>query len=483
MKKIVIMPGGFHPFHAGHMALYTAAREAFPSADVFVAATDDTSARPFPFKTKKFLAQQAGVPGNRFIRVKSPFRAEEITQMYDPNDTALIFVRSEKDAQKQPQAGGVKKDGSASYLQPYKRNGLEPFSKHGYMAYLPTVQFGPGMTSATEIRAKWPEMTPEEKISLVKVLYPSTAGKDAAAGKIVTMLDEIMGETVQEIAPVVGAVLGGALARSAGAGALGQLAGRVAGSSLTSSLDKDDVEEAVLINDPDAGHQIRPDGGMGTWDEASLKSNLAGKFASMLQMLKSGDYDRLHYVLQKGQVVDRMVQSLAEYQAFMARQGRRPIARGREIEMSDYLDEKRIDEIGGGGPMAAPIVAAALVDKMFNKDKEQVSEARGPWYPKEFDNWQQDAVAYGFTIEKVPNPPTGQSVQAYYVKNPKGEIVGFWDGKSGNGVLSRTPQEYQAEISNKGMTAGGYDAYDKEVATNWSKALPIIKRASITRSA
>ncbi len=340
MKKIVIMPGGFHPFHAGHMALYTAAREAFPSADVFVAATDDTSARPFPFKTKKFLAQQAGVPGNRFIRVKSPFRAEEITQMYDPNDTALIFVRSEKDSQKPPQAGGVKKDGSASYLQPYKRNGLQPFSKHGYMAYLPTVQFGPGMTSATEIRAKWPEMTPEEKISLVKVLYPSTAGKDAAAGKIVTMLDEIMGETVQEIAPVVGAVLGGALARSAGAGAMGQLAGRAVGSGLASALPKDDVEEAVLVNDPDAGHQIRPDGGMGTWDEDSLRSNLAGKFTSMLQMLKSGDYDRLHYVLQKGQVVDRMVQALAEYKAFMAKQGRRPIARGREIEMSDYLDEK-----------------------------------------------------------------------------------------------------------------------------------------------
>jgi len=297
MKKIVIMPGGFHPFHAGHMALYNAAREAFPSADVFVAATDDTSGRPFPFKTKKFLAQQAGVPGNRFIRVKSPFRAEEITQMYDPNDTQLIFVRSEKDRQKQPQAGGVKKDGSPSYLQPYKRNGLEPFGRHGYMVYLPTVQFGPGMTSATEIRAKWPEMTPEEKISLIKVLYPSTADRDAAAGKIVSMLDEIMSP-------------------------------------------QPEVKEAVLINDPDAGPQIRPSGGMGTWDEDSLRSNLARKFASMLDMLKSGNYDQLYYVLKKGEVVDRMVRALAEYQAFKQKQGRRPMARGKEVDMSDYLDEK-----------------------------------------------------------------------------------------------------------------------------------------------
>jgi len=300
MKKIVIMPGGFHPFHAGHMALYLAAQEAFPSADVFVAATDDTSGRPFPFKTKKFLAQQAGVPGNRFIRVKSPFKAEEITQMYDPDNTQLIFVRSEKDAQKPPQAGGVKKDGSPAYLQPYKRNNLQPFSRHGYMAYLPTVQFGPGMTSATEIRAKWPEMSPEEKIGLVKVLYPSTAARDDAAGKIVSILDEIM-------APVV----------------------------------SPKMQEAVLVNDPDAGVQIRPSGGMGTWDEATLVSNLARKFATMVDMVKNKNYSGLHHVLYKAGAVENMVRALAELEAFQKQQGRRPIARGKEIDITDYIEEKK----------------------------------------------------------------------------------------------------------------------------------------------
>jgi hypothetical protein len=346
MKKIVIIPGGFHPFHAGHMALYNAAREAFPSADVFVAATDDTSGRPFPFSVKKFLAQQAGVPGNRFIRVKSPFRAEEITQIYDPNETVLIFVRSEKDAQKQPQAGGVKKDGTASYLQPYKRTGLEPFSKHGYMAYLPTVQFGPGMTSATEIRAKWPEMTPEEKISLINVLYPSTQGKESAAGKIVAMFDEIIGGSVDESAQasLMGAPMGG------GAGTLNP-----GGTPMPNGPDRDrkgirmgtEFDEATLVNDPDGGHQIIPDGGMGTWTEDTLKSNLARKFASMLEMLKNGDYTRLHSVLRKGEVVDSMITALAQYQRFMDRQGQRPIARGREIDLAqsgvaeDYIEESK----------------------------------------------------------------------------------------------------------------------------------------------
>jgi len=342
MKKLVILPGGYHPYHAGHMALYNAAREAFPSADVFVAATDDTSGRPFPFKIKKFLAQQAGVPGNRFINVKSPFRAEEITQMYDPNETALIFVRSEKDAQKHPQAGGIKKDGSASYLQPYKRNGIEPFSKHGYMAYLPTVQFGPGMTSATEIRAKWPEMEPEEKISLIKVLYPSTQGNDAAAGKIVSIMDKIIVGLVDESAQasLMGAPVG------SGSGTLNPT-----GVAMPNGVDQPrkgvrmgvEFDEASLVNDPDAGHLIVPDGGMGTWTEDTLKSNLARKFASMLDMLKSGDYTRLQSVLEKGAVVDSMITSLAQYQRFMAKQGQRPIARGREIDLSamaeDYVDE------------------------------------------------------------------------------------------------------------------------------------------------
>jgi len=198
MKKLVIVPGGFHPWHGGHTALYNAATAAFPSADVVVASTDDTSERPFPFRVKKILAQAAGVPANRFIQVRSPFRAQEITQLYDPNETILIFVRSEKDREEMPQPGGVKKNGELAYLQPYQRTGLEPMAQHGYMAYLPVAQFGGGMTSATEIRSKWPGMRDEQKIKLVKELYPSTEGKESAADKLVEILDSVLGGELAE---------------------------------------------------------------------------------------------------------------------------------------------------------------------------------------------------------------------------------------------------------------------------------------------
>lgn len=191
MKKLVIMPGGFHPFHAGHAALYNSAKQAFPDADVFVAATDDTSTRPFPFAVKEKLARLAGVKPGHFVRVKSPFRAEEITKAYDPENTVLIFVRSEKDSTKPPQPGGVKRDGTAAYLQPVTDN-PEPMTRHGYMAYLPTVEFAGGLTSATEIRNRWPTLSDRGKKQLVNTLYPKTKGNNKLTSTVVKLLDSAM---------------------------------------------------------------------------------------------------------------------------------------------------------------------------------------------------------------------------------------------------------------------------------------------------
>jgi GNAT superfamily N-acetyltransferase len=199
MKQLVIMPGGFHPFHAGHAALYQSAIEAFPGADVYVAATNDTSTRPFPFAVKEKLAQLAGVSKGRFMQVKSPFRAEEITHKYDPNNTQLIFVRSEKDAGSPPRPGGTKKDGTPSYLQPYNDASDQPLSQHAYMAYLPTVEFGPGMTSATQIRSAWPSLDERRKTALVMSLYPKTQTSPKLAQTVVKLLDAaIVGQDIAE---------------------------------------------------------------------------------------------------------------------------------------------------------------------------------------------------------------------------------------------------------------------------------------------
>jgi len=195
MKKIVIMPGGFHPFHAGHFALYQSAKKAFPDADVYVAATNDQSERPFPFALKEKLAKLAGVDADRFVQVKSPFMPREITQNYDPENDIVIFVRSEKDRNEQPKPGGTKKDGSPAYFQPYTGKDMQPFVKHAYMDYLPTVEFGPGITSATQIRKAWHTMDDKGKADLVASLYPAAAKNNKLIQTVIKMFDQVMSST------------------------------------------------------------------------------------------------------------------------------------------------------------------------------------------------------------------------------------------------------------------------------------------------
>jgi glycerol-3-phosphate cytidylyltransferase-like family protein len=195
MTTVVIMPGGFHPFHPGHLALYQSAQRTFPDAEVYVAATNDKSDRPFDISDKQRIAYAAGVELGHFVQVKSPFQAMEIASQYDPDKDVLIFVRSEKDANSPPRPGGVKKDGSPSYLQPLLgAKQLEPFKKHAYMAYLPTIEFGPGaFTSASEIRAAWPRLNAKRKLALVMSLYPSTQKDPMAAKDIVNIFDQTIG--------------------------------------------------------------------------------------------------------------------------------------------------------------------------------------------------------------------------------------------------------------------------------------------------
>lgn len=300
MNKVVIIPGGFHPFHAGHMALYNSAKKAFPGAQVFIAATADTSSRPFPFELKRKLAQLAGVPASRFVQVKSPFVAREITQGFDPDRTQLIFVRSEKDRNEPPIAGTTKKNGDPSYLQP-AGNDMKPMSTHGYMAYLPTVDFG-GMTSATQIRNAWPGMKEQQKYALVKMLYPKTENNDSLAQVAVKAFDTVLGSSTSESVS----------------------------------------EGAVLVNDPEEGIQIRPAGGMGTWTEDTLKSSLAQQFTQIVEYLKTGSYSSVEHVLYKAGAMESKVKALARLQDFKEKQGRRPIAKGREIDIGeDYVQESK----------------------------------------------------------------------------------------------------------------------------------------------
>jgi hypothetical protein len=193
-KTVVIIPGGFHPLHPGHISLYQSAVNHFPTADVYMVSTDVQSRRPFPFKVKKQLAVIAGIPADRFVQVRKPFVPKEVTLNYDQDSTAVVFLRSDKDRDVYPIPGG------SNYFQLLDKH-PQPVRQHSYMAYVPTIEFraGPnGFTSASEIRSAWPSATAAVKAMIVSDLYPRIAKNAKLIQKVIAIFDRVMGGSLGE---------------------------------------------------------------------------------------------------------------------------------------------------------------------------------------------------------------------------------------------------------------------------------------------
>ena len=194
-KVIVVYGGGFQPFHAGHLSSYLEAKEAFPKADFYVAASNDTKTRPIPFNDKQFLAQQAGV-SSPFVQVKAPINPKEILDRYSPKQDIFILVRSERDP-----VGYTKKDGSPGYYQPFvSLDKCEPFGYHGYVFVTHKKEFklnGQVVYSGTQVRDMYANNDDKGRLNIIKQLYP----KSSEQGAIKQMLDKYIGNVEPIVEP------------------------------------------------------------------------------------------------------------------------------------------------------------------------------------------------------------------------------------------------------------------------------------------
>lgn len=195
-KVIVVYGGGFQPFHAGHMSSYEQAKRAFPSADFYVAASNDTKNRPIPFADKRFLAQQAGVVDN-FVQVVQPVNPQEILSKYNPEKDVLILVRSERDP-----VNYTKKDGSPAYYQPFKSLkdcvSFNPKGGHGYIYVTKKKIFKIGQKevySGSQVRDMYQKADEAGRRVIVKSLYPQASSAD----KVKRMLDKYIGGVKESI--------------------------------------------------------------------------------------------------------------------------------------------------------------------------------------------------------------------------------------------------------------------------------------------
>lgn len=179
---IVVYGGGFQPFHEGHMSSYRQAKAAFPGASFFVAASNVTSERPFEFKEKQFLAQQAGVK-DPFVQVgtmsyvndngrkvtSTPLNPLEVLKHFNPERDVLVIVRSERDPMKTT---------DVSYYQPWHGvQGTEPFSKHAYIYVTKKHDFsiaGNPVYSGSQVRELYTGGDDNTKMEILQDLYPQS---------------------------------------------------------------------------------------------------------------------------------------------------------------------------------------------------------------------------------------------------------------------------------------------------------------------
>lgn len=179
---IVVYGGGFQPFHEGHMSSYREAKAAFPRAHFFVAASNVTSERPFEFKEKQFLAQQAGVT-DPFVQVgttsyvndngrkvtSTPLNPLEVLQRFNPEKDVLVIIRSERDPMKTT---------PTSFYQPWTgAQNAQPFGQHAYIYVTKKHDFsiaGNPVYSGSQVRELYTSADDATKMEILKDLYPQS---------------------------------------------------------------------------------------------------------------------------------------------------------------------------------------------------------------------------------------------------------------------------------------------------------------------
>ena len=162
LTGIGIYPGRFQPFHKGHKSVYEFVKGKHRHAFIATSDKTDNIKSPFDFNDKKtIMTQLLGIPDNDIVLSRSPYRAEEILDKFDPEKHYVVFYISQKDMDDDPRfrfpANGpsLKKSGEPAYMQKWDGN-PKPFSQHSYIDIAPTLDFkvaGKNVRSATEIRA------------------------------------------------------------------------------------------------------------------------------------------------------------------------------------------------------------------------------------------------------------------------------------------------------------------------------------------
>jgi hypothetical protein len=98
-ELVVLYPGRFQPFHLGHGEVFRSLQNKFGRDNVYIATSNkvELPSSPFNFSDKSVLMHAAGVPSDRIIEVKDPYK---LPPQFNPANTIFIVAVGAPDAER-----------------------------------------------------------------------------------------------------------------------------------------------------------------------------------------------------------------------------------------------------------------------------------------------------------------------------------------------------------------------------------------------
>jgi hypothetical protein len=276
---------------------------------------------------KQKMMEVLGINPAKVVKVKSPYRADEITGRFDPENTQLIFALSEKDIGR---FEFTKKDGSPGYMQPMPANEahMKPMVDHGYVTLTPTVNFkiaGKNLNSASAIRNAYIEGDKKNRQRILTDLY-GEAGKELKG-----LFDEKM-SVAEQLGNLMITLRESVETRYDENIRKLELALEI--EKAAKRIEEADLEGHYLIKEPNE-FRIVPAGGVGSHTPESIKRSLADDLSELVNAIKYENYDTAYWMLYEGGTIRTKLEAAKEYTEYKRKLGKRPVKTGRRIDLDD----------------------------------------------------------------------------------------------------------------------------------------------------
>ena len=114
IKKVVGVYGGrFQPFGPHHLKTYEWLKKQVDVAYITTSDIKQPPRHPMNFKEKVRHMVKMGVPKNRIIQERTPYKAGNVLKKFDSETTAVVYIFGEKEGERL--TGG-------KYFQDYNKN-------------------------------------------------------------------------------------------------------------------------------------------------------------------------------------------------------------------------------------------------------------------------------------------------------------------------------------------------------------------------